>query len=100
MDIKKIVTDYIKAENTDYAIMVTGVWGSGKTFFWNHTLKQAIEEIKSHDEYAMEQERLKQQKNEAFVPGQPSRHLKVYETSGYKYKPTPTIMLKGEWLRA
>ena len=30
MDIKKIVTDYIKAENTDYAIMVTGVWGSGK----------------------------------------------------------------------
>ena len=34
MDIKKIVTDYIKAENTDYAIMVTGVWGSGKTFFW------------------------------------------------------------------
>jgi hypothetical protein len=41
MDIKKIVTDYIKAENTDYAIMVTGVWGSGKTFCWNHTLKQA-----------------------------------------------------------
>ena len=46
MDIKKIVTDYIKAENTDYAIMVTGVWGSGKTFCWNHTLKQAIEEIR------------------------------------------------------
>ena len=46
MDIKKIVTDYIKAENTDYAIMVTGVWGSGKTFFWKHTLKQAIEKIK------------------------------------------------------
>ena len=42
MDIKKIVTDYIKADNTDYAIMVTGGWGSGKTFFWNHTLKQAI----------------------------------------------------------
>jgi len=46
MDIKKIVTDYIKAENTDYAIMITGVWGSGKTFCWNHTLKQAIGEIK------------------------------------------------------
>ena len=46
MDIKKIVTDYIKAENTDYAIMVSGGWGSGKTFFWNHTLKQAIESIK------------------------------------------------------
>ncbi len=22
-----------------------------------------------------------------------------YETSGPKYKPTPTIMLKGEWLK-
>ena len=27
------------------------------------------------------------------------RRLKVYETSGPKYKPTPTIMLKGEWLK-
>lgn len=27
------------------------------------------------------------------------RHVKVYETSGYKYKSTPTIILKGEWLR-
>ena len=65
-----------------------------------HNVLKAIEEIKSHDEYVLEQECLKQQKNEAFVPGQPSRHLKVYETSGYKYKPTLTIMLKGEWLRA
>ena len=27
------------------------------------------------------------------------RDLKVYETSGYRYKTTPTIMLKGEWLK-
>lgn len=27
-----------------------------------------------------------------------TRQLKVYETSGYRYKPTPTIMLKGQWL--
>lgn len=27
------------------------------------------------------------------------RELKVYEQSGYHYKPTPTIMLKGQWLR-
>ncbi len=27
-----------------------------------------------------------------------NRDLKVYETSGRNYKPTPTIMLKGQWL--
>lgn len=28
-----------------------------------------------------------------------NRTIKVYEMSGYKYKPTPTIMLKGQWLK-
>jgi len=27
------------------------------------------------------------------------RNMKVYETSGYHYKATPTIMLKGQWLK-
>ena len=27
-----------------------------------------------------------------------NRPLKVYETSGYRYKPTPTIIMKGQWL--
>ena len=27
-----------------------------------------------------------------------NRQLKVVEQSGYKYKPTPTIILKGQWL--
>ena len=26
------------------------------------------------------------------------RLLKVHEQSGYRYKPTPTITLKGKWL--
>lgn len=26
------------------------------------------------------------------------RDLKVCEQSGYRYKPTPTLMLKGAWL--
>ncbi len=28
-----------------------------------------------------------------------NREMKVYGTSGYKYKITPTIILKGEWLK-
>ena len=27
------------------------------------------------------------------------RELKVYETSGYRYKSTPIIMRKGSWLK-
>lgn len=27
-----------------------------------------------------------------------TRNMKVYEQSGYKYKATPTITLKGQWL--
>ena len=26
------------------------------------------------------------------------RKLKIYNTSGYRYKSTPTIILKGNWL--
>ena len=43
MDIEKVIKDYIKTINTDYAVMVSGGWGCGKTFFWNNTLKQVIE---------------------------------------------------------
>jgi len=28
------------------------------------------------------------------------RELKIHEMSGYRYKPTPTIRLKGQWLSA
>ncbi len=28
-----------------------------------------------------------------------SRSMKVYGQSGYRYKETPTIMLKGQWLK-
>ena len=27
------------------------------------------------------------------------RNMKVYEQSGYNYKATPTITLKGQWLK-
>ncbi len=28
-----------------------------------------------------------------------NRKMKVYGTSGYKYKNTPTIILKGQWIK-
>lgn len=41
--IKNIVEDYIKAFKTDYAIMIDGQWGAGKSYYWKHTLRPMIE---------------------------------------------------------
>ena len=42
-DLVESILDYIRAEYTDYAIMISGEWGSGKTYFWNHKIKPKIE---------------------------------------------------------
>ncbi len=37
------ILDYIRAEYTDYAIMINGEWGSGKTYFWNNKIRKRID---------------------------------------------------------
>ena len=37
------ILDYVRADYTDYAIMINGEWGSGKTYFWNHKIRNKIE---------------------------------------------------------
>jgi len=39
------ILDYIRADYTDYAIMINGEWGSGKTYFWNHKIRNKIESM-------------------------------------------------------
>ena len=39
------ILDYVRADYTDYAIMINGEWGSGKTYFWNNKVKNKIESI-------------------------------------------------------
>ena len=46
------IMDYVKSKNTDYAIMVDGKWGSGKTYFWTKELKPTIEST-YYDQYNM-----------------------------------------------
>ena len=43
-NIKSIFKDYLKAENTNYAILLNGNWGSGKSFFWKNTLEKIVTE--------------------------------------------------------
>lgn len=40
------ILDYIRSDYTDYAIMLNGEWGSGKTYFWNNKIKNKIESMK------------------------------------------------------
>lgn len=39
------ILDYIRSDYTDYAIMLNGEWGSGKTYFWNNKIKPKIESM-------------------------------------------------------
>ncbi len=39
------ILDYVRADYTDYAIMINGEWGSGKTYFWNHKIRNKIESL-------------------------------------------------------
>lgn len=41
------ICDYIRKPYTDYAIMLNGEWGSGKTYFWNNKLRSRLEAIKN-----------------------------------------------------
>lgn len=38
--IEDIFTDYLATKETNYAILINGSWGSGKTFFWKTKLSQ------------------------------------------------------------
>lgn len=42
-DLVESILDYIRSEYTDYAIMINGEWGSGKTYFWNNKIKPKID---------------------------------------------------------
>ena len=41
-DIADSILQYLRRPNTDYAYLLTGPWGSGKTYFWKHTIAPQI----------------------------------------------------------
>ena len=45
-DLVESILDYIRSDYTDYAIMINGEWGSGKTYFWNNQIKKKIDTMK------------------------------------------------------
>jgi len=43
-NIASIVVEYIETQNTQYALLLNGGWGTGKTFFWKDTLLPLIQQ--------------------------------------------------------
>lgn len=44
-EIDKIISGYLQVENTDYAIMINGDWGCGKTYYLNNDFKNLVERM-------------------------------------------------------
>ena len=44
-DLVESILDYIRADYTDYAIMINGEWGSGQTYFWNNKIRKKIDSM-------------------------------------------------------
>ena len=44
-DLVESILDYVRADYTDYAIMINGEWGSGKTYFWNNKIRKKIDSL-------------------------------------------------------
>lgn len=45
MDLDKLIIDYLRQKNTDFAIMINGEWGCGKTYCVEHQLSNTIKLI-------------------------------------------------------
>jgi hypothetical protein len=49
--IEQIFADYIKTDKTQYAILLNGSWGCGKTYFWKYTLDKVAKDSKFNTIY-------------------------------------------------
>lgn len=45
------VVDYVKKERTNYALMINGEWGSGKTYYWDNFIRTKLELIRVDEKY-------------------------------------------------
>ncbi|MCM2675492.1 P-loop NTPase fold protein [Alkalicoccobacillus plakortidis] len=45
MEILNNVIDYVRSKNVTYALMITGEWGSGKTYFWKNKVTNKIKDL-------------------------------------------------------
>ena len=44
-EMEEVIKEYLNNENANYAVMIDGEWGTGKTFFLTHSLTRIVESI-------------------------------------------------------
>ena len=44
-EIECVIAEYLKNPKAEYAVMIDGDWGSGKTYFLTHSLMRIMETI-------------------------------------------------------
>ncbi len=44
-EIKNVITEYLNNSNAEYAVMIDGEWGTGKTYFLKHSLLEIMDNI-------------------------------------------------------
>lgn len=44
-EIEKVIKEYLNNPKAEYAVMIDGVWGSGKTYFLTHSLIKIMKNI-------------------------------------------------------
>ena len=45
-EVLQAVLDYIQTPQTDYALLITGPWGCGKTYFWRNVVEPELKKVK------------------------------------------------------
>jgi hypothetical protein len=51
-DALQTILDYLNTPHTDHALLITGPWGCGKTFFWKHVVEDEIRALSKKPIYA------------------------------------------------
>jgi len=44
-EVLQAVVDYVRTPQTDYALLITGPWGCGKTYFWKHVVEPHVRQM-------------------------------------------------------
>lgn len=85
-ELNQIVRDYLEAQNTDYAIMINGDWGSGKSYYIKHDFFRVVTDVDYKQEIS-ELESLQTKLTKVLTRSRKDQrndnHLKKYDAKKY-----------------
>jgi hypothetical protein len=49
-EVLQTILDYVRTPHTDYALLITGPWGCGKTYFWKNVIEPEVRCLQHSDD--------------------------------------------------